>query len=402
MKQLIFLFSLIILFGCKSTKAVYHIPIKDVNKTKKLVVFMDGTMNNASSYTNVSKLYNLTILQDEVNINATYIVGVGNHGLGLMTGVGIGKTVRDAYLFISKNYHSKHNDEIYIFGFSRGAYAARILAGMIHVAGITDLSAISEKDQEAYVKKIYKAYSLDQTIYNRRENVSKVTGEIPKSVNIEFLGLWETVEALGIPNFKEGYNVPNKKYVDQLCNVKKAAHALSINDDRATIFTPKLLTEPYLISKCEKPVNIDKIVNEVWFSGSHSDVGGGYGDTEIDGLSLNWMINEIKPYHLLPETTKIFEDKNGEIHDPANGLIEIFYKRKFRNMKIYSENSTYNKGVIKVNKSVISRLSNPDILPFQDFEHNLPNQFPSCFQQLENGTYLFVKSKVCPLEIVTK
>ncbi len=400
MKYFFLLFSVILVTSCVSTKTAYHIPFQQTNTPKKLLVFMDGTMNNASSYTNVSKLYNLTILQDRADINAAYVTGVGNRGVGLMTGLGIGKTVREAYLFLSKNYHPDRNDQIYIFGFSRGAYAARILAGLIHVAGMTDLSNIPKEDQFKYIKKVYLAYRGDQTIYNRRKDIEAITGKKPTSVAIEFMGLWDTVEALGIPNFKENYNITNPNYIDQLCNVKKASQALSINDDRATIFTPKLLTEEYLTSKCEKPVNINKIVNEVWFAGAHSDVGGGYGDTEIEGVSLNWMINELQPYHILPEVTKVFEDPFGKIHDPANGFIEIFYRRKFRNISNYSENSTYNNGKLKIHKTAIERLNSPNVIPLQDFEYNLQVHFSNCFKLLENGGFDFIGGDDCMIEVV--
>jgi len=400
MKILFSIIILIVFTSCVSTKTAYHIPVSKTETPKKLLVFMDGTMNNASSYTNVSKLYNLSILQDKSNVTAAYVTGVGNHGIGLMTGVGIGKTVREAYLFLSNNYQPERNDEIYIFGFSRGAYAARILAGLIHVAGMTDLSNIPEEDQFKYIKKIYLAYRGDQTIYHRRKDIQLITNKKPISVSIEFMGLWDTVEALGIPNFKENYNIPNKNYIDQLCNIKRASQALSINDDRATIFTPKLLTEEYLTSKCEKPVDINKIVNEVWFAGAHSDVGGGYGDTEVDAVSLNWMINQLKPYNILPEHTKVFEDPYGLIHDPANGFIEIFYKRKFRNISYYAENSSYNNGKFKIFRTAVERLNNDKILPLQDFEYNLQAHYSNCFKLLENGGFDFIGGGDCLIEIV--
>ncbi len=396
-------FSFALLFlNCNSTKTVAHTPDQHIEIPKKLVIFMDGTMNNPSSYTNVSKLYSLSILQDRKNVSATYIVGVGNKGFGFITGMGIGSTVKDGYLFLSKNYKPERGDEIFIFGFSRGAYASRILAGLIHVAGITDLSDIAEKDQKKHIKKIYRAFKGDQTIYNRRKAITAITGEIPTSVAVEFMGLWDTVESLGIPNFKENYNVTNKKYVDQLCNIKRASHAMSINDDRATIFTPKLLTETYLTSKCEKPVNIDAIVNEVWFAGAHADVGGGYGDTEIDAVSLNWMLSEIAPYSLVPEDTDVYENSNGIIHDPDNGTMEFLYKSNYRNIAVYQENSTYNNGKLKVYPTAFKRLIHPDNLPLVAYEHVLQEQFPKCFEKQENGTFIFIEGEKCKLEIYSE
>ena len=399
MKWIFPIFTFLFLLSCTSTKTAYHNPIQNNDNPKKLAVFMDGTMNNASSYTNVSKLYNLTILQNNENVSATYIVGVGNHGVGLISGAGIGDDVKDAYLFLINNFQKDRKDEIYLFGFSRGAYAARILAGLLYVAGIPDVSHLEISARKKYINKIFSAYKGNKTFEKRQQAISNVIGRMPSSVDVEFIGLWDTVEALGFPNFKENYNVPNKQYVDQLCNIKKASQALSLNDDRASLFTPVLLSENHLITNCKKTVDIDKIVNEVWFFGAHSDVGGGYSDTEIDGISLNWMINEIYPFGLIPKTTEVYEDPRDKTHDPFTGFLGLFYKRKFRSLSQYSENSPYNNGKLKIHKTAIERINDSLFIPLGDNERNLIDNFSNCFIETENKGFLFEENFDCKLEV---
>ncbi len=285
------------LAGCGNI-AVNHVPHQPESKPKKLAVFFDGTANDEGSYTNVAKLHNLVTLQARPDVSTSYIKGVGVDGkiLGMATGWGIGLDVRQAYLYLAENYSHEPEDEIYIFGFSRGAYAARILAALIHVAGIPDVRSIENRNARiGYIEQIYDAYKSngERSIEDRRKRVEAVLKTPTVHAQIKFLGIWDTVEALGLPNYAETVDVPNPRYADQLCNVTKAAHAVALDDNRARIFTPILLTRAHLTEACEH-VDIDQVVTEVWFSGAHSDVGGGYSDTHLSGVSLNWMIGQIR------------------------------------------------------------------------------------------------------------
>jgi len=97
--------------------AINHIP-KGNDKPVKLVVFLDGTANDEGSHTNIAKLHNLTTLQGNKNIRASYIKGVGTDGkvIGMAMGWGIGHDVREAYLFLAENYNYQRGDEVYLFG----------------------------------------------------------------------------------------------------------------------------------------------------------------------------------------------------------------------------------------------------------------------------------------------
>ena len=384
------------LFGCVHT-AYNHIPTYGpVYGNKNLVVFLDGTANSEVSHTNIAKLHNLITLQSRPDISATYIKGVGTgiDVVGMAFGGGIGADVREAYKYLCENYNPESDDKIFIFGFSRGAYAARILAALIYVAGIQDLrndpdeqdnltkqeKRKREREKGQFVSEIYSAYKSTKSISERRKDVYALTRTKYRRVEIEFMGLWDTVEALGLPDYKEDFVHPNNRYADQLCNIKKAAHAVSIDDDRARVFTPILLTRKHLISDCKEKV-IDNFVEEVWFSGAHADVGGGYKNTQIGGVSLNWMLSRIETYKLLPKNTRVYANPYDKTNDPEEGLLwGLLYHRVNRNLDAYSA-SEYNHGRLKIHQSVLDRVA---CVPIDWHELNLQKVYPKSLRSQNN------------------
>ena len=377
------------LAGCGGNAPVTHVPfpVREAGASpgapKKLAVFLDGTANDEGTYTNVARLYNLTSLQADTSVSAVYIEGVGTGGkvIGMMTGWGIGQDVRQAYRYLGENYRPDMNDQVFIFGFSRGAYAARILAALIHTAGIPNLRAVPERDRDRLVRRIYAAYKSRKDIAGRKQDVQRVLGYLPPSVPVEFMGLWDTVEALGLPDYKERIDERNPRYADQLCNVRKAAHAVSIDDDRARIFTPVLLTRDSLVAQCESPVDLDAVVDEVWFSGAHRDVGGGYRDTDIDGVSLNWMLELLAPYGLVPRGTRVHADPCGRTHDPESGAAGLIYRKRTRSIGRYADSSSYNGGRLKIHRSVVERLAHVRVQPHESHWFQSPKYQP-CFRQV--------------------
>ncbi len=355
---------------------------------------MDGTGNNESNHTNVSKLYNLVTLQNNPNIGAGYFRGVGNGAdfVGIITGSGIRREVCNAYLYLAEHYSAKRQDEIYLFGFSRGAYAARILAGMIHSAGIVDVSNIPEDKRLKFIKKIYNAHKGDKTLQERRNDVFKVTKQQldHDSYEIEFMGLWDTVASLGIPDYKDDYYVEETKYNDQLCNVKRAVQALSLNDNRGSVFTPSLLTHEYLVRDCNS-INPKNIVDEVWFFGAHSDVGGGAFNTNISGVSLNWMITQLQEYKLLPAAAKVYENRFDITNNPRKGFMKLFYPRKGRKLVFFTSKSGYKKEKLKLHRSVLDRMETS----LQTYEINLIKLFGECFKKNETGGYTYSENSEC-------
>ncbi|MFS4491617.1 phospholipase effector Tle1 domain-containing protein [Maribacter sp. 2308TA10-17] len=384
----------IVFSACGSKKATVHKPVSFEVAPKKLAVFMDGTTNNESSHTNVSKLYNLVTLQNNPNVGAAYLRGVGNGAdfVGILTGSGIRGEVCNGYLYLAEHYNHERKDEIYLFGFSRGAYAARILAGMIHSAGIVDVSKIPKDKRLKFIKKIYNAHKGNKTLQERRNAVFEVTQQRVDydDYKIEFMGLWDTVASLGIPDYKDDYYVEETKYHDQLCNVKRASQALSLNDNRGSVFTPSILTDDYLVQEC-KEVKPKEIVNEVWFFGAHSDVGGGALNTNISGVSLNWMIGQLKEFELLPPSAAVYENRMDITNNPIGGMMKLFYPKKGRKLVFFTSRNGYKKEKLKIHQSVLDRLEGS----LQTYEVNLIKLFGECFEKNNKGGYDYLESSAC-------
>jgi len=234
---------------------------------------------------------------------------------------------------------------------------------------------------------LYAAYKTKENFDARTERVRAAVGGDTESTRVAFMGLWDTVEALGIPDYNENTKVPNPRYADQLCNIDAAAHALSIDDDRARIFTPILLTHDHLVENCTDVVP-ENIVDEVWFSGAHSDVGGGYSDTDIDGVSLNWMLRKIKELDLTPENAAVYEDILGKTHNPHSGVFRIVYKEANRSIDKY-----YGDEKLKIHRSVLARLSVrlPKEYEYQWIESE---KYADCFHQFDEGL-IYIEEQDC-------
>lgn len=395
MRRLIFiLFVLLSGMACHSTQPLIFEAKSSASTPNKFSIFLDGTANNEKSLTNISKLYQLTVSANLPNSHAIYLPGVGNGAnvLGKVTGAGMRAIVCEAYLYLAENHQLTRADEIYIFGFSRGAYAARILAGFIHVAGIINLDDVPKDKRLSHIKRIFNAHKIEASLADRREAVETITGQGNNSaaVKIEFLGLWDTVEALGLPNSKEQYYQPDNKYVDQLCNVKRAAQAMSLNDSRSTTFTPVLLNNDFLVSDC-RIVKPAEIVNEVWFFGDHSDVGGFYTNSALSGVSLNWMIQQIEPHQLLPKGTKVEEDIFGPTYNSRSGAYKLIYSEGNRKLAYLVSAKGYKKEKLKIHSSVFERMRKP-MLPH---ELNLLKLFSECFERNEEGGWNYKEESDC-------
>ncbi|KAA1244448.1 DUF2235 domain-containing protein [Aquimarina sp. RZ0] len=392
--KIVLLILLFFFVNCGIKAPIVHNPIDKENDPKKLAIFLDGTHNNEENYTNVSKLYNLTTLQDNTNVSAVYLRGVGNGAdvLGMITGSGIRREVCKGYLYLVEHYDHQRKDEIYIFGFSRGAYASRILAGLIYVAGIIDVKDIPKEKRLKFIKKIFDAHKTKKTLENRRKDIVEITGKPinPDDYKIEFIGLWDTVAALGVPKYDEEYYAPKNNYFDQLCNVKKAVHALSLNDNRSSIFTPVLLTQQRMVSTCPE-VKPEEVANEVWFFGAHSDVGGGARNTNISGVSLNWMIKQLEPYQLLPPDANVYEDRFDKTNNPVKGFVRLVYPKSSRKLSFLVSKNGYKKEKLRIHKSVLDRLQ----VSLQSYEINLIKFFSECFEKNQIGGYNYDRDADC-------
>jgi uncharacterized protein (DUF2235 family) len=280
---------------------------------KKIVFCADGTWNQPKSPaivsgqdTNVYKLYkSLAVTTTQTT---TYDDGVGTdslpveHWLGGAFGEGLFQKIKDGYTAIAQNYAP--GDAIYIFGFSRGAYTARSLAGMISLCGLP-----TRNNVQLPVDTAFQAYRhKDQ----RQALLASLASYQLFDAKIAMLGVWDTVGALGIPGALFGDSDFNYGFLDTTLHpdVQTAYHAVSI-DERRRQFVPTLWTSA---------PSSGQTMEQVWFAGVHSDVGGGYAETGLSDVTLGWMLNKAirNGIESLPDATA----KYGTV-DPGNSLGQI-------------------------------------------------------------------------------
>ena len=196
-----------------------------------------------------------------------------NRFIGGAFGSGLFKNIEAAYSFLAHNY--AEGDEIYFFGFSRGAYTVRSTVGLIRKCGLL---------QKIHSDRFAKAYEL----YRRRDltadtpEAKKFRDDYAREIRIKFLGVWETVGALGIPFGLLG-GLMRKRYLFHDVRlsriVENAYHAVAI-DERRQPFAPTLW---------EVPDPAQQNVEQVWFAGVHNNIGGGYRDHGLSDLALLWL-----------------------------------------------------------------------------------------------------------------
>lgn len=350
------------------------------NQPRTIAVFFDGTSNTEVSRTNISKLHSIVTLRDKPYLHTLYVQGVGTDKKlsGNIFGNGLDARIKLAYHFIASRYRADKGDKIFLFGFSRGAYNARALAGMIYTAELPDFSSIQdEKAQRALVDEIFKYYKGRETLIAKREAIAGIPGykQKAKNIRISFMGLFDTVSALSYqPREERKIADLSVEYVDQVCNVDKVAHAMSIDDNRGRAFSPVPMTVGEIVSTC-KELNglsedafytktselINERVSEVWFAGAHADVGGGYSDNDaLSGVPLNWMMRQIMrsetARHLLSKEPFVYEDIYASSHIGENALLGgLIYINKNRELAYYSDQMHPKGRPLTIHSSVIAR-----------------------------------------------
>ncbi|RRQ20788.1 DUF2235 domain-containing protein [Thiohalobacter thiocyanaticus] len=258
---------------------------------KRIVICADGTWNRPEKdltqdfCTNVLKLARAIspIGADGVPQQVFYDWGVGSYYdpvVGGATGKGLHKNIMDDYRYIVQNY--KPGDELYLFGFSRGAYTVRCLCGLINNVGIVT-RPVAHMIQQAFdhYKNPGRAYKPDG-----KKSIEFREAHSHPSRSVDFVGVWDTVGAMGIPiSFLGLFDDKDEFYDTKLGrNVRMARHAMAI-DERRIDFTPTVW---------QPRENMD--IRQVWFAGAHSNVGGSYKpDTDgriLSDIPLVWMVNE--------------------------------------------------------------------------------------------------------------
>lgn len=262
---------------------------------KRLILCFDGTWNSADdggAPTNVVRLTRAIKSVDTdkgIPQSVVYLKGVGTGNtldrlVGGITGQGVDANIRAGYIFLSQNYDS--GDEIYLFGFSRGAFTARSLSGFIGAAGLLkgiELGAIEEAWDYYRTKP-----GADRKAHPYTTNKDKFCHQ---QVTIRCVGVWDTVGALGIPG-KFFSPISAKEYAfhdtQPSSIIENAFHAVAI-DEKRDEFVPTLWTQG--LQQPLLPLQVKTHVEQVWFPGVHSDVGGGYPPESpiLSDIPLIWM-----------------------------------------------------------------------------------------------------------------
>ncbi|MBF6330107.1 DUF2235 domain-containing protein [Nocardia transvalensis] len=264
---------------------------------KRLVVCCDGTWGSESNPT----VSNIVKIAESVRLNTTlrtgkpveqrvfYADGPGSQGyladklLGGAFGLGLDANLSTMYWQLALNWEP--GDEIFIFGFSRGAYTARSLAGMINRLGLLTADAMIAK-QYPRALKIYRQRKRHPDDPDPCEWVQFREQHSHYPVPIKFIGVFDTVGALGMPVVTSWRHRFHDVRLSPI--VHCARQALAINERRRA-FAPCLweITDEAGVQE-QRP---DR-VKQVWFKGVHTDIGGGYPDSRLSDITLRWMVGE--------------------------------------------------------------------------------------------------------------
>ena len=305
---------------------------------KRLVLCCDGTWNTPDQVrggrpvpTNVTKVAMAVAADgDGTEQRVYYQPGVGTavweRVRGGAFGWGLSRGVKDVYRFVVDNYDP--GDELFLFGFSRGAYMARSTAGLIRNAGIL------RRENAARIGQAYDLYRSRAVAPRDTESELFRRSFSHADVPIRFLGVWDTVGALGIPLRNPLTALINRRWqfhdVTLSGSVQAAYQALAIDEARG----------PFAPAVWKRSSGADgQVLEQVWFPGAHSDVGGGYIDTGLSDVALGWMADRARACGLVlhdgaftwpdepaaPTDTDagFVPDPLGRLHDSRTGLARL-------------------------------------------------------------------------------
>lgn len=322
---------------------------------KNIILCFDGTSNTPSSQTNIRKIHTALGKSNKTQIRA-YIEGVGTGGfidklIGGIFGNGISLKIINGYKRILDHYVP--GDKIFLIGYSRGALKARSLAAMINSIGIVSKEKWKANGGKWNTEKIATA-AWKVYVESRETNIKKThlantfksKNSYPKA-EIEMLGLFDTVAACAFQEITS-YDLKHKTII------KNAFHAVAI-DEKRKAFNVTLLKRN---SKSTK----ENIVKEVWFVGSHANIGGGKEDKGLADIPLDWMVKKmidlgvsISPKHLKKITPNILgeiipsEEQISGISGtisrtiPPRALIHTSVRTRLKSKKVATQTSYINK-----------------------------------------------------------
>jgi uncharacterized protein (DUF2235 family) len=302
--------------------------VGDASSLRNLVVCLDGTTNEPETgFTNVARMFDVA-QKSSVQL-AYYDPGVGTMGAraaitpwgkavtqaaGMIAGYGIRDNIEEAYTWLSHQYRS--GDRIFVFGFSRGAYTARALTGMLRTVGLLHPDA---ENMVPYALKLYaqsrkmqdpgrhpdaKGNPAEKVFWKLRSDFRARFGNkaFPDPFDtshkqVHFLGVWDTVKSVGWLNLKAQIEIARWPFTANLANVETACHALAIDENRRPFAEYRF--------KAEAVTNSQGRLQEVWFAGVHGDIGGQNRDDDmLPDIAFSWMVKQAAAQGLIVDDTR--------------------------------------------------------------------------------------------------
>ena len=271
----------------------------------------DGDVQVPSNVTRISRCIEQEGVDEKTARSIPQIVyyqaGVGTEDnfyskyIGGATGKGLSEHIREAYSFICNNYHN--GDEIFLIGFSRGAFTARSISSLIRAVGLLTPTGLTYfyqifQDWEFQLKDGWtSSYPTEPWPHRPKLNTPEYRRKLLEleltrpDIPIKAVAVWDTVGSLGIPMIGVLPQPPNTdfSFVDTKVepNIEYAFQTLALDEHRRS-FAPTIWEKD-----AENPW--PKVLKQCWFPGVHSDIGGGYSNYDLANLTLAWMISQLDP-----------------------------------------------------------------------------------------------------------
>jgi uncharacterized protein (DUF2235 family) len=308
---------------------------------KRLAIFLDGTFNTLNNNTNVWRLKSLTAETSDQHVYYSQGVGTqrGEVARGGIAGYGVDDEIIAAYTWLIQ--HFDDGDEIFIFGFSRGAYTARSLSGLICKCGIMKLGA------PLSIEQLYARYRL----YVAPTIRSLQAKELPKDASIEeqwlvkysrptriaFIGVWDTVGSMGVPRGSIEAKVHKYRFLDTHLRLdnQNAFHALALDEHRED-FEPTFWTRTVKTGEAGAPARAIDKVEQRWFVGAHANVGGGYASDPLSQRPLVWLMDKAAGLGLVfrdrvvIDMAQVTPPINDSYREFGRGYYRFFSRRFYR------------------------------------------------------------------------
>jgi uncharacterized protein (DUF2235 family) len=308
---------------------------------KKLAIYLDGTWNTLNNNTNVWRLKSLTAETADQRVYYSQGVGTqrGDVARGGMTGYGIDDEIIEAYTWLIQNFDE--GDDIFIFGFSRGAYTARSLSGLICKCGVLKLGAPLSIEQLYARYRLYDATTIRTLLANGLPKDPSIEKQwlvkYSRPTKIEFVGVWDSVGSLGHPLGSAASKVHKYRFLDTHLRLdnEHAFQALALDEHRRN-FEPTFWTKTVKAGQAAAADRPIEKVEQRWFVGAHANVGGGYASDPLAQRPLKWLMDRAAGFGLVfrdqvvIDTAQVVPPVTDSYREFAHGLYRLVSRPFFR------------------------------------------------------------------------